>query len=105
MQSVVGCITFPIIHGHHVIKNLLNVRCIYLSRGQPANVHNHEARTQMPLLGKQNLDEYMVILEDGEERWTEYVYAPNLEHAAWSALELSTNRNAQLKDVIRTHEW
>jgi len=59
----------------------------------------------MPLLGSQKLDEYMVVLEDGQERWTEYVYAPDLEHAAWSALELSTNRNAQLKDVIRTHEW
>ena len=59
----------------------------------------------MPLLGKQTLDEYMVVLEDGEERWTEYVYAPNLEHAAWAALELSTNREATLKDVIRTDEW
>ena len=59
----------------------------------------------MPLLGNQKLDEYMVILEDGQERWTEFVLAPNLEHAAWSALELSTNRNAQLKDVIRTDEW
>ena len=59
----------------------------------------------MPLLGNQRLDEYMVVLEDGQERWTEYVYAPDLEHAAWSAFELSTNRQAQLKDVIRTHEW
>ena len=47
----------------------------------------------------------MVVLEDGKERWTEYVFAPNLEHAAWSALELSTNRKAPLKDVIRTDEW
>jgi hypothetical protein len=59
----------------------------------------------MPLLGNQKLDEYMVVLEDGKERWTEYVYAPDLEHAAWSAFELSTNRQAQLKDVIRTYEW
>ena len=59
----------------------------------------------MPLLGNQRLDEYMVVLEDGQERWTEYVYAPDLEHAACSAYELSTNRNATLKDVIRTDEW
>ena len=105
---VVGYIIFLIIRGHHVTKNLLRETYTYLSRGLQSvlqNVHNHGARTLMPLLGKQRLDEYMVVLEDGEERWTEYVYAPDLEHAAWSALELSTNRNAQLKDVIRTDEW
>ena len=52
----------------------------------------------MPLLGNQKLDEYMVILEDGKERWTEFV-------AAWAGFELSTNRKAVLKDVIRTDEW
>ena len=108
MQSVVGCITSQIIHGHHDINNLLKKTFSYLNRGLQSvlqNVHNHGAWTQMPLLGKQRLDEYAVVLEDGEERWTEFVYAPNLEHAAWSALELSTNREAQLKDVIRTDEW
>lgn len=59
----------------------------------------------MPLLGNQKLDEYMVVLEDGQERWTEYVMAPDLEHAAWAGFELSTNRRAELKDVIRTYEW
>jgi len=59
----------------------------------------------MPLLGNQKLDEYMVVLQDGQERWTEYVMAPDLEHAAWAGFELSTNRNAELKDVIRTYEW
>ena len=108
MQSVVGCITFLIINGHPDTKNLLRETLTYLNRGLRSvlrSVHNHGAWTQMPLLGKQRLDEYAVVLEDGEERWTEFVYAPNLEHAAWSALELSTNRNAQLKDVIRTDEW
>ncbi len=47
----------------------------------------------------------MVILEDGKERWTEFVVAPDLEHAAWAGFELSTNRKAVLKDVIRTDEW
>lgn len=59
----------------------------------------------MALLGNRSLDEYMVVLEDGMDRWTEYVYAPDLEHAAWSAFELSKNRDATLKDVIRTDEW
>lgn len=59
----------------------------------------------MPLLGNRRLDEYAVILTDGQERWTEYVYAPDLEHAAWAAFELSKDRNATLKDVIRIDEW
>ena len=59
----------------------------------------------MPLLGKTTYQEYAVILQDGKDQWTEYVYAPDSEHAAWSALELSTNRKAHLKDVKRTYEW
>jgi len=63
----------------------------------------------MPLLGNQKLDEYAVVLTrsaiNGEETWTEYVYAPNVEHAAWAGLELSKNRMATLKDVMRTDEW
>ncbi len=57
----------------------------------------------MPLLGQ--VKEYEVILDDGKEQWSEIVYAPDSEHAAWSALELSTNRRAHLKDVKRTYEW
>jgi len=59
----------------------------------------------MPLLGKTRYEEYAVTLQDGEEHWTEYVYAPDSEHAAWAALELSRNRNAYLKDVALTDEW
>jgi hypothetical protein len=92
MQLVVGCIIFLIILGHHVINNYSNVKCTYPSRGQHDANHNHKARTHnMPLLGNQKLDEYMVVLEDGQERWTEYVMAPDLEHAAWAGFELSTN--------------
>ena len=58
----------------------------------------------MPLLGK-NLDEYAVTLIDGQELWTEFILAPNLEEAAWRAFELSKDHNAELKDVIRTDEW
>ncbi len=59
----------------------------------------------MPLLGNATYEEYAVILQCGKDQWTEYVVAPDSEHAAWSALELSTNRQAQLKDVKRTYEW
>ena len=59
----------------------------------------------MPLLGNQRLDEYAVVLTNGEEKWTEHVYSPDLEHAAWAGLELSKNRKATLKDVIRIDEW
>ena len=45
----------------------------------------------------------MVVLDDGEETWTEYVLAPNLEAAAWKAFELSKHRNSVLKDVIKTY--
>ncbi|MAJ57895.1 MAG: hypothetical protein CMI74_07520 [Candidatus Pelagibacter sp.] len=59
----------------------------------------------MALLGNFNYQEWSVILQSGKDQWTEIVYAPDSEHAAWSALELSTNRKAYLKDVKRTHEW
>lgn len=59
----------------------------------------------MPLLGRTKYQEYEVTLVDGEELWLEYVYAPDLEHAAWSALELSKNRDAQLKNVKLTDDW
>jgi len=59
----------------------------------------------MPLLGKSRLSEYAVTLRNGEEQWTEYVYAPDSEHAAWAALELSKNRKANLTNVYQTDEW
>lgn len=109
MQSIVGCIIFLIINGHHATNSLLNATLTYLKHVLVSvlrNVHNHAgAWTQMPLLGNQKLDEYIVVLEDGQEVWTEFVMAPDSEHAAWAGYELSTNRNAYLKDVIRTDEW
>jgi hypothetical protein len=59
----------------------------------------------MPLLGQSKYQEYQCVLQDGEEYWFEFVYAPDSEHAAWAALELSRNRNAYLKDVALTDEW
>jgi hypothetical protein len=59
----------------------------------------------MPLLGTTKWNEYMITLQEGEELNTMYLLAPNSEEAAWSALELSTNRNAILKNITRTDEW
>ena len=63
------------------------------------NVHNHRGR--MPLTGKTKYEEYSVLMQDGMYRWTEYVLAADLEQAAWLAFELSTRRNAVLKNVIK----
>tara|TARA_R100001463_G_scaffold10183_2_gene30018 strand:- start:599 stop:778 length:180 start_codon:yes stop_codon:yes gene_type:complete len=59
----------------------------------------------MPLLGKSRFEEYAVTLQEGEDLITTYLLAPSLEEAAWSALELSKDRDAILKNVIRTDEW
>jgi len=60
----------------------------------------------MPLLGRTKYDQYKVILKDDVENvFIEYVLAPNTERAAWQALELSDQRNCTLTDVRRTDEW
>jgi hypothetical protein len=61
--------------------------------------------TILALLGLQKMDEYEVQLKYGEELFTEYVLAPDSEHAAWAALELSTNRNMTLHNVRMIDEW
>ena len=35
----------------------------------------------------------------------DYVLAPDVERAAWQALELSSQRNCTLKDVRMCDEW
>lgn len=52
-------------------------------------VHNHSAKV------------YEVRLSSG----TRYILAPNSEDAAWSALELSQERNDQLINVQLQDEW
>ena len=60
----------------------------------------------MALLGKVRWEDYEVLLEDeAGDLHTMYVVAPNSEQAAWSALELSTQRDCTLKDVRRLDEW
>jgi len=47
------------------------------------------------------LREYEITLRSGV--W--YLLAPDSEHAAWTALELSRERNDQLVNVKQTEEW
>lgn len=49
----------------------------------------------------QPLKEYEVTLSSG----VRYILAPNSEQAAWSALELSRERNDNLLNVRQTDEW
>lgn len=44
---------------------------------------------------------YAVVLSTG----TEYILAPDSEHAAWQALELSTDRDVKLLDVRPYYEF
>ena len=60
----------------------------------------------MPLLGRQRFDEYEVrLIDDVGNVFIEYVLAPDVERAAWQALELSNQRNCTLKDVRMIDEW
>ena len=60
----------------------------------------------MALLGKVHHHEYEVRMANdvGDVR-VEYVLAPDVERAAWQALELSSQRNCTLKDVRMCDEW
>ena len=49
-----------------------------------------------------SLREYNVMLSSGE---TMYILAANSEEAAWHALELSEDRDANLTDVRLIDEW
>lgn len=53
------------------------------------------------MLQKQQLKEFQFKTTDGQVR---YLLAPNLEHAAWAAAELSGGTQF-LKDVKLCDEW
>ena len=60
----------------------------------------------MALLGRTRFDEYEVrMMNDVGDVLIEYVLAPDVERAAWQALELSSQRNCTLKDVRMIDEW
>ena len=60
----------------------------------------------MALLGKVHYDEYEVkMIDDVGNVRVEYVLAPDVQRAAWQALELSSQRECTLKDVRMIDEW
>mgnify|MGYP001408085670 CR=1 FL=1 len=60
----------------------------------------------MALLGRVKYDEYEVrMMTDVGDMLVEYVLAPDVERAAWQAMELSNQRNCTLKDVRLCDEW
>ena len=60
----------------------------------------------MALLGKVRYDEYEVhMMDDTGNMRVEYVLAPDVERAAWQAMELSNQRECTLKDVRLCDEW
>lgn len=63
--------------------------------------HPHQDQQSADVLGPP-LREYNVTLSSGE---TTYILAANSEEAAWSALELSEDRDCKLIDVRLTDEW
>ena len=60
----------------------------------------------MALLPTQSLREYEVkMIPEVGNVIVDYVLAPDVERAAWQALELSSQRNCKLKDVRQCDEW
>ena len=59
----------------------------------------------MALLGVRNDDYVVTICDDAENVENIYVLARDAEHAAWQALELSSQRNCKLIDVRLCDEW
>ena len=52
------------------------------------------------------MNEYEVkMLTDDGDMLIEYVLSPDVERAAWQALELSSHRECTLKDVRMIDEW
>ena len=45
------------------------------------------------------------MMNDVGDVFIEYVLAPDVERAAWQAMELSGQRNCTLKDVRMCDEW
>ena len=60
----------------------------------------------MSLLGKVRYDEYEVhMMDDVGNVRVEYVLSPDVERAAWQAMELSSQRGCTLKNVRMIDEW
>ena len=94
MQSPVGCIISQIINGLLSIKRCNNV----IESFQRSKHDQHEGESLL----NQSLREYTVTLSSGEEM---YILAADAMDAAYSALELSEDRDTDLINVRITDEW
>ena len=77
--------------------NLHNVNPTYLNQ----NHAQHVSGRQLMKLQNSSLKEWQYTQTDGQVR---YLLAPDLEHAAWAAAELSGGTQF-LKDVKLCDEW
>ena len=67
-----------------------------------SNQEQHEDANPKYQLDSQSLREYQVTLSSGEQI---YILAANSMDAAYSALELSEDRNVTLLNVSLVDEW
>jgi len=102
MQSVVGCIISQITNGHLYIESYGFSIFLLLRSLKLSNLEEHEDANPKYQLESQSLREYQVILSSGEQI---YILAANSMDAAYSALELSEDRNVNLLNVSQVDEW
>lgn len=104
MQFIVGCITFQNTSGHLSTRNFHDVTLSHLHPNLDPDLLSDEdlARTWVPDYSQSSLREYTVTLSSGESM---YILAANAMDAAYSALELSEDRQTKLLNVQQTDEW
>jgi hypothetical protein len=96
MQSIVGYIT--------LMKSILGIRNTKSYHNVTSSYQNHDPPVggrQLMRLQKPRLNEYEYHTIDGQVR---YLLAPDSEHAAWAAAELSGGSQF-VKDVRLCDEW
>jgi hypothetical protein len=96
MRFIAGCITSTkTILGITSTRNYHNVISTYQNHAQ------HARGRELMRLQNSSLKEWEYTTTDGQVR---YLLAPNLEHAAWAAAELSGGTKF-VKDVRLCDEW
>ena len=102
MQSVVGCIISQTTNGHLSIASCKAAIFLFLRSRKLSHQEEHEDASQKYQLDSHSLQEYQVILSSGEQI---YILATDSMDAAYSALELSEDRNVTLLNVSPVDEW
>ena len=102
MQSVVGCIITQNTNGHLFIESFGFSIFLLLRSLKLSNQEEHEDANQKYQLNPQSLREYQVTLSSGEQM---YILAADSMDAAYSALELSEDRDVNLLNVSLLDEW